>query len=206
MKKQLITILLILTSLISFGQVAPGKLVTIQNATTAFGQPLSKTDMVKDANTGKVYNVLLSLAGTKTIATCTLGTDITELPTLLTATSGTFTPTITNYSNSSGLSVQYATYIRMGNIVHCQVSGSLVATLANTDTIITISLPITSTTDQTGLNIGVGTVTNENSATCVPMRYVSRTSGVNGPLVFTYISSSTATDSGVFSIQFDYSL
>jgi hypothetical protein len=78
--KKLILIFLILTSFVSFGQT-PGKIIRVPNATTEFGEPVSKSNLIIDSNTGKVYNVLLSLASTLTVATCTTSElkDITDL-------------------------------------------------------------------------------------------------------------------------------
>jgi hypothetical protein len=200
--KTLITILLILTCLVSFGQVAPGKLVTIQNATTAFGQPLSKTDMVKDANTGKVYNVLLSLASTKTIATCTLGTDIIELPSTSTVSiaQGSFTPTVTGMTNVTTTAFERAIFTSVNNCVHVKVSGTITSPSAGF-TKISITVPPgynIGSNDHDG-TVGSGVVDEDTQLDFVP--------GMVDAFASTYVYfsfSSLVSGPKRFNLTFDY--
>lgn len=82
-------------------------------------------------------------AGTYDILTRNISTGVVEkiLSTSL-PTSGTYTPTLTNTGNTSGLSLQSATYTRVGNIVTAVVNFSLTATAVNVDSSISITLPI----------------------------------------------------------------
>ena len=77
MKK--ILILLLFISTISFAQVTPSRSVRIANSTTAFGETIPRGTIITDATTGKVYSAFLGLASTKTIATCTLNSELIDL-------------------------------------------------------------------------------------------------------------------------------
>jgi len=120
------------------------------------------------------------------------------------ATSGTYTPNAINIANTSAHWIESASYIRVGKIVHCQVDGTVVASSANTDTILAIDLPIVSTISQTGVLLGVGSLININNSNPNPSVDVSRTSGY-AQMYFSYKSTS-AGDQVSFSIQFDYQL
>lgn len=98
--KKLIGILLIVFWSTSFAQVTPSSIIRVANATTAFNETVAAGKNIVNNGTGKQYLVLLPLANTKTIATCTLGTDIKELIgwTSLSSTATGFT-----YTNTTGV-------------------------------------------------------------------------------------------------------
>lgn len=77
MKK--ILILLLFISTISFAQVTPSRCVRVANNSTAFGETIPRGTIITDATTGKVYSAFLGLASTKTIATCTLNSELIDL-------------------------------------------------------------------------------------------------------------------------------
>ncbi len=193
--KKLILIFLILTSFVSFGQT-PGKIIRVPNATTAFGEPVSKSNLIIDSNTGKVYNVLLSLASTLTITTCTLNTDIVELTSNMTISGGMYTPTLTNTTNISSNSLYYATYSRVGNIVHVSVNGNIAPTITTTS-VLTISLPVTANaTANYGSIMGMGVVDGPVSPTANV--YYASTSTVR---MFVNLTMGSTYN---FNCQFDY--
>jgi hypothetical protein len=126
------------------------------------------------------------------------------LNTLPVVSSGTYTPSAINIANTSAHWIESASYIRVGNIVHCQVDGTVVASSANTDTTLALDLPFVSTVNQTGVLLGVGSLININNSNPNPSVDVSRTSGY-AQMYFSYKSTS-AGDQVSFSIQFDYQL
>lgn len=75
--KKLITILLVLFCfLVQAG--APGRIVRYPNATTQFGEIISIGTKIINTETGKEYTSLQALISTKTIATCSLVTELKE--------------------------------------------------------------------------------------------------------------------------------
>lgn len=98
--KKLITILLIIFCSAIYAQVTPSSIIRVANATTAFNDPVAAGKNIVNNGTGKQYLVLLPLANTKTIATCTLGTDIKELIGL---TSLSSTVAGLTYTNTTGV-------------------------------------------------------------------------------------------------------
>jgi hypothetical protein len=191
--KKLILIFLILTSFVSFGQT-PGKIIRVPNATTAFGEPVSKSNLIIDSNTGKVYNVLLSLASTLTITTCTLNTDIVELTSNMTISGGMYTPTLTNTTNITTSSLGGATYSRVGNIVHVSIYGNIQPTLAVTS-VLKFTLPITTSSS---ILSGQGIVNFSGGTTYMPGR-VDTASTTTATLTFPGTVAS-----GSFTLSFDY--
>ena len=75
-----------------------------------------------------------------------------------TVTSGTYTPTFTNTANVTASSLQQATYIRQGNITTVFVCGELTPTAANTQTLLHLTLPQSTSYSLSQSYIGTGTI------------------------------------------------
>jgi hypothetical protein len=58
---------------------------------------------------------------------------------------GTYTPTLTNTTNVTTSGLDAVRYTVTGNVVHVIISGSLTPTAAITNSVLTVSLPITTT-------------------------------------------------------------
>jgi hypothetical protein len=79
--KKLIIFLLLFCSLLTFGQTTPAKIVRVSTAASTFTDNIPKGAIIINTGTGDTYLTLLPLVGSKTIATCTLNTDITKFST-----------------------------------------------------------------------------------------------------------------------------
>ncbi len=69
--KKLLFILLVTISVAGYSQVTPSSIIRVANSTTAFNETVPAGKDIVDNASGKQYVVLLPLANTKTIATCT---------------------------------------------------------------------------------------------------------------------------------------
>lgn len=87
--KKLLVALLFFAWVSGYPQVTPSGIIRVANSTTPFNETVPAGKNIVDNGAGKQYLVLLPLANTKTIATCTLGTDIKELNTLTNPVAGT---------------------------------------------------------------------------------------------------------------------
>jgi len=115
--------------------------------------------------------------------------------------SGTYTPTASNFSNCSSFILDEAIYSKIGNIVNVKVSFTISVTAANTITQVAITLPFNRTTTT---NRSVGSVSGQTPSDVL----------TNG-IVFTFPSDSTkavmsskptATGSTSFVMNFTYSI
>jgi len=77
--KKIITLLLIIACLSSFGQVVTTKIVKVANNTTTFNENLIKDIEILDITTKRIYLTLRAIASTKSISTCTIDVDLKEL-------------------------------------------------------------------------------------------------------------------------------
>lgn len=111
--------------------------------------------------------------------------------------SGTYVPTLTNTTNITSSTLLNAYYIKMGNIVHVMINGTITPTIGSTNTVLTVSLPFT-TASTTQNYIGQGTV-NVN-ATTYTTGLVSVNSGTTA--TFSFIPGASV-GTGGFSLNFD---
>ena len=110
-----------------------------------------------------------------------------------------YTPSFTNTTNISASTVAQSSYTRNGNIITVMVSGLLTPTLISTGSVITFSLPITSSNvgsqGNTGNGVVVGATGNAAGIVAIP-------TASTGTLSF----FSLGTSSTSFSAIFQYSL
>ncbi len=115
------------------------------------------------------------------------------------ATSGTFTPALTNVLNVASATLTNAYYIKVGNIVTVTVGLSVTATAANTNTVLKIDLPIARVSSGTN-NIGMAALA-DNSTHIVGN---VQTSGDTATASLYYYP--TTTNAHVTSVTFQYYL
>jgi len=108
--KKIISFLFILLCLFSQAQVTPSKCVRIANSTTAFGENITRGTIITDATTGKVYSAFLGLASTKTIATCTMGSELIELTGSLSGSIGNANIQLVGVSDITGSTTEQPLY------------------------------------------------------------------------------------------------
>lgn len=115
-------------------------------------------------------------------------------------TSGTYTSTPTGTTNITGTpTVSSATYQQIGNIVSVRIAGSYTPTAGGAQTVLTVTLPVTTaTTSQDYAGNGV-VAPNSGSASYLP-GMVSIVSGTTA----TFISFPTGTTSCNYSFTFQY--
>jgi hypothetical protein len=77
--KKLLIVFLILSGYLSFGQVTPVKSVKVTSSNIPFNENIPVGTIIIDTGTGQVYLSLIPLANTKTIALCTLPTEIKQI-------------------------------------------------------------------------------------------------------------------------------
>jgi len=112
------------------------------------------------------------------------------------ATSGTYTPTLTNLTNISSLVLSSAVYTVIGNIVTVRVEGSFDPITASTITQFSITLPvIMSNASQVSLGSG-----SAGSFDFLPVLVSKNTTS----LVIAYLKSSTDISINPFSVTFTY--
>lgn len=110
MKKLLLILSLFISSFLF--AVTPGKVVRVALDTDQLGENMSAGNIIINTGTGKAYSVVLSLASTKTIATCTTS-EITEM----TNYTGTEANTIAGFDASSNLTtLSTSTYPTLGQL------------------------------------------------------------------------------------------
>lgn len=144
-----------------------------------------------------------ALTGTPTAPTATAGTNTTQIATTAfvqtQASGGNYTPTLTNTANITSSSLTNATYTRIGDIVTVNLGFSVDPTAANTNTVLTITLPI-SRTVSTVLNSGSGAIFQSN--TRLPANFQTSANTTQG-VIYIY-PSSTGTYAG--SVTFQYNI
>jgi hypothetical protein len=111
---------------------------------------------------------------------------------------GNYIPTLTNTTNISSNTLNSSSYSRNGNIIHVNIGGTISPTSALTATVLTVSLPLT-TSATTQTQIGQGTYFNGGGVD----GYISIASGTTATFNFT---TGSGTGTQYFNIQFDYSL
>jgi len=143
------------------------------------------------------------LTGTPTAPTAAAGTNTTQIATTAfvqaQASGGNYTPTLTNTANITTSSLTNATYTRIGDIVTVNIGFSVAPTAANTNTVLTITLPIARTVSNV-LNSGSGAIFQSN--TRLPASF--QTSGNTTQGVIYLYPSSTGTYAG--SVTFQYNI
>lgn len=77
--RKILTILLLFASLIASAQSSPSKVIRVNGTAATFGSNVAVGTIILDTSGGTAYMTLLPLVSTKTIATCTVGTDIKTL-------------------------------------------------------------------------------------------------------------------------------
>lgn len=116
------------------------------------------------------------------------------------ASSGTFTPTLTNGGNATSISLNSAIYTRVGNIVHVNISLNLTAATNDFTTTVNFTLPITTTN---GTQLFVGTTSCYQLTQFCTVGGVSIESTTGGVFSFFALNNSNPYN---INIQFDYSL
>ncbi len=112
--------------------------------------------------------------------------------------SNTYTSTLTNTTNVSLATQTTASYIQVGNIVHAKIGGTVTITSANTASVITFTLPVTTATTS---QVSVGTAAvyiSGGTGSCVG--YANVASGTTGTITFYPGVAASAN----FSIEIDY--
>lgn len=117
-------------------------------------------------------------------------------------TSGAYTPTLTNVTNVTGLIVQKASYIRIGNIINVRVAFEFNITSTSVNSRFTITFPV-NRANATSFNMGSGSVVSSNTpndlCSCV------LTSGSTSNVTVYFVPTATASSySG--SVNFQYSV
>jgi hypothetical protein len=120
------------------------------------GTTWSEWSIQINSNNHQNYSLPLTggtITGTVTASPATLPTQLATLGQVnAVASSGTYTPNITNDNNSGTFTGISASYTKIGNIVNATVSFGCSSTTSNTLTIIDITLPFASD----GASIGMG--------------------------------------------------
>jgi hypothetical protein len=114
-------------------------------------------------------------------------------------TSGTYTPTLTNTTNLSASSLSYATYTRIGNVVHVNIGLGLTPTLSATNTVLTVTLPFTAV-NGTQNYVGSGTVFGNLASNLFASGMVDVTSTTQA--TFTFYSTALTSSSANFQFQY----
>lgn len=188
-------------------QTATNSSVTYTNASTVYiaGAPAASTNItitnpfaLKIAAGKSQFNGSVQIVdGTQAANTYLVGDASGNASWATAPTSASYTPTLTNTTNIASSALNQAYYIRVGNIVHVTISGSVTASGIGA-TLLTFSLPFTTaTTTQTsdvaasiGLNGGTAFTSGEGSiasGTTGNMKYIA-TAGTsdNFTIIFTY--------------------
>jgi len=114
-------------------------------------------------------------------------------------TSGTYTPTLTNTTNLSASTLSYATYTRIGNVVHVNIGLGLTPTLSATNTVLTVTLPFTAV-NGTQNYVGSGTVFGNLASNLFASGMVNVTSTTQA--TFTFYSTALTASSANFQFQY----
>jgi len=153
------------------------------------------SDAISITSAGVTRISSLAGTGTRTVVADASG----NLAASTIVTSGTYTPTLTNTANITASSLTNATYTRIGDIVTVNIGFSVDPTAANTNTVLTITLPIARTVS-TVLNSGSGAIFQSN--TRLPANFQTSANTTQG-VIYMY-PSSTGTYGG--SVTFQYNL
>jgi hypothetical protein len=116
-------------------------------------------------------------------------------------TSGTYTPSIANVANASGITAQVSTYSRVGNIVTVNGVFTFGSTSAGLQTTLTISLPIASNFTLSTDATGVGATDVAGSVN--PYLAMQITAKTSSSLVFIYFNAQiTSVQTATFTFQY----
>ncbi len=115
------------------------------------------------------------------------------------ASSASYTPTLTATTNSSTPVLNNAYYTKIGNIITVSVNGSITVTTGSTMTEVSVSLPFTSKTYTAGSWLGQGAI-GINSGTSIAVAQVTYVNTTTFKLRYT--SASATSDN--FSVTFTY--
>lgn len=182
--KKIITVILIFFCLLAQAGT-PARVVKYPNATTAFNETLPIGTLIIDTNTGKVYNSLQSLVSTKTIATCSL---VTELNDITSATISGTTNYITKFASSStvGNSQIYDNGSYLG--INTSTSTHNIGFNGTANKTIGVETNTTSNTAGSNLTINAGNATSgatdKNGGNLVFQGGVNMGSGSGGSILF----------------------
>jgi lysophospholipase L1-like esterase len=188
------------------GRLITSNLFAANGLTAAAGDSFYLGGTLNQTTTLATGGNLLKFTGLVKATTATLTTALVRNATdsslaQLALASGSYTPSLTNTTNITSSNLTQAYYTRVGNIVHVMISGTFAPTLAATATVLTVSLPFT-TSVTAQLYCGVGSI-GLNSGTIYTNGLVSVNSGTTATLNF--ISGATTTTAN-FSISFDITL
>jgi hypothetical protein len=166
---------------------------------TAVGGTSFASSVFRIKNTGDVTitgsttsNSFIKSGGTSTQALIADGS-------VQTLTSGIYTPTLTNTTNLSASSLSYATYTRIGNVVHVNIGLGLTPTLSATNTVLTVTLPFTAV-NGTQNYVGSGTVFGNLASNLFASGMVNVTSTTQA--TFTFYSTALTASSANFQFQY----
>lgn len=206
----------------SFQQITAANLATLLGVSgTTLQQAITNGGTLNTANsitnTGQTltwnggfykYNGTLSTVGTPTVMMkgqdstlqqAVVGAGLSVASGTLNTIGALYTPTLTNTTNISASTLGEAIYTRSGGVVYVSIGGSLTPTLISTSSVLTVSLPITSTSvgsqGSLGSGVIVGTGGNVIGIIAVP------TASTATLTFFSPLTTSTP-----FNMQFSYGL
>ena len=113
--------------------------------------------------------------------------------------SGTYTPTLTNTTNISSSTLSQATYTQVGNIVTVSIGITLTPTLSATNTVLTVTLPVTTATGTQDF-VGSGTVFGNLVSNLFASGIVNVTSTTQA--TFTFYATALTSSSANFQFQY----
>ena len=157
--------------------------------------------------TATSFNGSATLTGTPTAPTATAGTNTTQIATTAfvlanAGVGGSYTPTLTNISNTSSLTGVLSYYTNIGGIVTLTTRFNLTETSALTSTSFRVTLPVNRTTSNAKTIIGSGVILDVGTTGEKPARAGFDTSN-NSSFIVTYrTNSSTGSTSGSITIQY----
>lgn len=183
------------------GYITASSTNTLTNKSGNISQWTNDTGYAIGSFTGYATLANPAFTGTPTAPTATDGTNTTQIATTAfvqsAASSGSYTPGLTNETNITSSSViGSATYSKVGNIVHVSLTVNITPTASATNTVLYFALP-------SGLNAAVSSGSGVSVASQGgPSGVVQYQSSTGGKV--TFVSSSTSVLTHY--IQFDYSL
>jgi len=168
-----------------------------------FAYNFNMGDITVDGSITATEATFTGLAGTgdRMVVASSAGVLSTQTIPSGTATSDTYEPTYTATTNITTCSVNKAVYIRVGNIVHVKIDGSINPTATGYCTL-TLDVPIYSgTTTTNNSRVGIGNLI-QNSNTYISG--IVEMFGSTTDVTFGFHSDNTATC--IYCVEFDYQL
>ena len=188
------------SSIIVFGSAGTASSWQILNDINADGTTINQLDILNNgttrmsiASTGAATFSNLAGTGSRMVVADASGT----LSAASIVTSGTYTPTITNYSNTSALSINSASYIRVGNTVIVTVYFNFSTAVAALSCGIYFTIPSGNNFSSTSQARGQGAI----SGTVIVNSVSSVTSSNTVLILFT--NTQISTQSGTITFQYD---